>query len=193
MIDLGYTETVAVADLNNDGRKDIISGNSWYEAPDWVKHKLRTLEYTGGYADAFNDFAMDVDGDGWVDVLTGKRYFAHNGADPGSREPIGLYLYEYRKVAATPHTAKGPGNGGVKWIRHIIDYGGRMGGGMQIVVTDIDRDGDMDVVSGGRRGCSGGESDESAVMCGRLGRLGSNLCARGGFICERALVITAIA
>jgi hypothetical protein len=40
----------------------------------------------------------------------------------------------------------------VEWIRHIIDYGGRMGGGMQIVVRDVDGDGDLDVISGGKSG-----------------------------------------
>ena len=93
-----------------------------------------------------------MNGDGQLDLVTGKRYFAHNGADPGSREPIGLYWYEYRKVAPTAPTAHDPGNGGVEWIRHIVDYGGRMGGGLQIVVKDMDGDGDLDIVSGGKAG-----------------------------------------
>ena len=38
------------------------------------------------------------------------------------------------------------------WTRHIIDYGGRMGGGMQTDVKDMDGDGDLDVVSGGKAG-----------------------------------------
>jgi hypothetical protein len=40
----------------------------------------------------------------------------------------------------------------VEWIRHIVSYGGRMGGGLQIVVTDMDGDGDLDIVSGGKAG-----------------------------------------
>ena len=35
---------------------------------------------------------------------------------------------------------------------NVIDYDGRMGGGQQIVVTDMDGDGDLDVVSGGEAG-----------------------------------------
>ena len=93
---------------------------------------------------------VDLNGDGQLDLVTGKRYFAHNGSDPGEREPIGLYWYEYRKTqSATPGRSA---NGGVEWIRHIIDYGGRMGGGMQILVKDIDGDGDLDIVSGGKAG-----------------------------------------
>ena len=33
-IDLGASETAAVADVNRDGRLDVISGEHWYEAPD---------------------------------------------------------------------------------------------------------------------------------------------------------------
>jgi hypothetical protein len=40
----------------------------------------------------------------------------------------------------------------VEWIRHLIDFGGRMGGGMQIPVVDIDGDGDLDVVCAGKSG-----------------------------------------
>ena len=41
LLDGGADETVAVADLNNDGRADIISGQNWYEAPGWTKHPQR--------------------------------------------------------------------------------------------------------------------------------------------------------
>jgi hypothetical protein len=75
-------------------------------------------------------------------VVTGKRYMAHNGNDPGEREPIGVYWYEYRKDA----------KGAIEWVRHIVDYGGRMGGGMQIAVRDLNGDGALDIVSGGKSG-----------------------------------------
>jgi FG-GAP-like repeat len=90
---------------------------------------------------------VDLNGDGQPELVTGKRYLAHNGSDPGEREPLGLYWYEWRKVQSAT-----PGNGGVEWIRHIVDYGGRMGGGMQIVVKDLDDDGHLDIVSGGKAG-----------------------------------------
>ena len=38
------------------------------------------------------------------------------------------------------------------WLRHIIDYGGRAGTGLQMIAIDIDRDGDIDVVTGGKTG-----------------------------------------
>jgi len=42
--------------------------------------------------------------------------------------------------------------GGVEWIRHIVDYGSHMGGGMQIVAADMNGDGTLDLVSGGKAG-----------------------------------------
>jgi hypothetical protein len=88
---------------------------------------------------------MDVNGDGQLDVISGKRYVGHNRTDIGEKEPMGLYWYEFRKAAG-----RGPNT--VEWFRHIVDDGGRMGGGLQIVVQDMDGDGDTDIVSGGKAG-----------------------------------------
>ena len=55
MIDPGANETVAVADLNNDGRADIVSGENWYAAPAWTKHPLREIGFTSNYVDNFTD------------------------------------------------------------------------------------------------------------------------------------------
>jgi hypothetical protein len=149
----GYMHLI---DINGDGRKDLLTGMAhdygvaWYEQTadgQWIQHVIDNT-----WSQPHASVLVDLNGDGQLDFVTGKRYFAHNGADPGEREPIGLYWYEYRKVPQTAAAGRGPGNGGVEWIRHIIDYGGRMGGGMQIVVADIDSDGDMDVVSGGKAG-----------------------------------------
>jgi hypothetical protein len=72
--------------------------------------------------------------------VTGKRLYAHNGHDNGGREVLGLYWYEQ----APPVTGA--------WVRHIIHYGDRVGGGMQIPVVDLDGDGDRDVVVAGKGG-----------------------------------------
>ena len=42
-LDLGATETAAIADINGDGRLDIVSGENWYEAPHWTKHHFRDI------------------------------------------------------------------------------------------------------------------------------------------------------
>jgi len=143
-------------DINGDGRKDMLAGMAhdyglaWYEQTEdghWIQHVIDNT-----WSQAHASLLVDLNGDGQPDLITGKRYFAHNGADPGEREPIGLYWYEWRKAAPTDATASGPGNGGVEWIRHIVDYGGRMGGGMQIAVIDSNGNGNLDIVSGGKAG-----------------------------------------
>jgi hypothetical protein len=146
-------------DLNGDGRVDILTtaahdyGIFWLEQmpaepgkdPLWVRHTI-----DNSWSQAHASVLVDLNGDGQPDLVTGKRYMAHNGSDPGEKEPLGLYWYEYRKV---PATGRGPsGNGGVEWIRHLIDYSSRMGAGLQIRVVDIDGDGDLDVVAGGKSG-----------------------------------------
>ena len=83
-IDLGASETAAVADVNKDGRLDIVSGEHWYQAPvslsnravspsnggTWTKHRFRELGFSNQYIDNFSDLAVDVDGDGYPDIVS---------------------------------------------------------------------------------------------------------------------------
>jgi len=64
-------EGVAVGDVNKDGRADVLSGTFWYEAPSWKKHRIHadTLDAVPGYSTSFINFSMDVDNDGWVDLI----------------------------------------------------------------------------------------------------------------------------
>ena len=97
-IDLGASEAAAVADINGDGKLDIISGENWYQAPSWTKHKFRTLNFQDNYIDDFSDMTVDVNGDGRIDIVTGA-YFGRK-----------LYWME------------NPGNKG-EWKEHLIDSG----------------------------------------------------------------------
>lgn len=144
-----------VLDVNGDGRRDVLTsmahdyGVCWFEQNADGTWTQRVIDNTWSQAHA--SALVDLNGDGQLDLVTGKRYFAHNGSDPGEREPIGLYWYEFRRGTAAARGGRGGGTS-VVWTRHIIDYGGRMGGGMQIDVKDIDADGDLDIVSGGKAG-----------------------------------------
>ena len=44
VIDTAFrSEGVAIADVNKDGKMDIIAGDVWYEAPSWTMHEIRKL------------------------------------------------------------------------------------------------------------------------------------------------------
>ena len=69
-LDLGVSETVALADMNRDGRVDIVSGENWFEAPTWKRHKFRDLDFFDDFLDNFTNLSMDVNGDGWPDIIS---------------------------------------------------------------------------------------------------------------------------
>ena len=145
--DLGAVGFIYVLDINGDGRQDIVTSQAhdygvfWMErveAGTWIKH---VIDESWSQAHAMT--MVDLNGDGRKDFLTGKRLLAHNGHDPGGREPLGIYWYEYLREDDTTK---------IEWVKHIIDYGSRTGGGMQIPVVDVDGDGDLDFAVGGKGG-----------------------------------------
>jgi len=69
------SEGVAIADVNKDGKMDVLTGELWYEAPDWKPHRIRRGkdDFTDGdkniYSDSFACWAEDFNNDGWPDLL----------------------------------------------------------------------------------------------------------------------------
>src|SRR5262245_36501022 len=65
------SEGVAVADINKDGKPDILIGDVWYEAPDWKMHVIREDRKFDllRYSETFGCFADDLNGDGWPDLI----------------------------------------------------------------------------------------------------------------------------
>ena len=67
-----YSEGVNVGDVNKDGLADIVAGARWFESPDWKPHVIwahKKFDYTKGYSDSFLNYVMDVNEDGWVDLI----------------------------------------------------------------------------------------------------------------------------
>ncbi|MBN2272490.1 MAG: VCBS repeat-containing protein [Sedimentisphaerales bacterium] len=83
-------EAAGVCDINKDGKLDIFTGGFWYESPSWEKHFVREVEFADNYYYDFASLPMDVDGDGWVDVVSAawhnkKVFWTRNPGDAGGK------------------------------------------------------------------------------------------------------------
>lgn len=68
---MDMNEGCAVADIDKDGKTDVIAGDHWYRAPEFIPYPLRQI--TNAWHDTMasnGDHPYDVDGDGWVDILS---------------------------------------------------------------------------------------------------------------------------
>ncbi len=134
-------------DLDHDGDQDLLSASAhnygiwWHEQLEssnggvFKEHLIdSSFSQTHGLA------LIDLNGDGLPDFITGKRYFAHNGKDPGGHEPAVLYWYEMRRDRQQRPS----------WVPHLIDN--NSGVGLQVVVEDITGDQKSDIVIANKKG-----------------------------------------
>ncbi len=139
---------ILVYDVNGDKLADLIVGAAhpyglyWMEQKkdgsgkrSWVRHDIDPDR------SQYHDVALhDIDNDGQVELVTGKRYRAHCGHDPGADDPVGTYYFEI--------------NGGA-FKRVTLDYGPpskASGVGIYFWVADLDGNGWKDLVAPGKEG-----------------------------------------
>src|SRR5262245_32759140 len=88
--DFGVVYAVLTADINNDGKPDIVAINPtqvvWFENPSWQKHVILD---GATKKDNVCIAATDIDGDGKLDIALGADWHAANTLSGGTLQWIG--------------------------------------------------------------------------------------------------------
>jgi len=138
-----------VEDLDLDGDNDVIGSSAhafgvwWFEnVSEAGKPKFKAHLIDKSYSQTHAMHFLDMNGDGQRDMVTGKRFFAHNGKDPGGKDPVVMYWYEIKRSK----------NAAPKIIPHKIDAGNGTGVGTQFSMADMNGDGRPDIVLSNKKG-----------------------------------------
>jgi hypothetical protein len=173
---------LGAGDVNGDGRIDVLQAAGWWEQPaagprsglwqyhpyafgrwvawfeqrrdgagniTFVRHMIiddySTRNAGGVTISEMHGAAMgDVDGDGIADFVTGKRLFSHQESwvDPDPHGDAVLYWFRTVRNPRAP--------GGAEFVPQLIHN--KSGVGSQFTVSDLDKDGRVDIVTSTNRG-----------------------------------------
>lgn len=129
-------------DIDGDGDNDVLSASAhaygvWWreQTPDgWKTHLIDDT-----FSQTHSVQVVDLNGDGLLDFVTGKRWWAHAAGDPGVNEPAVMFWYELTRK-----------DGRATWIPHQFDH--NSGVGTQFQIADVNADGLPDVVTSNKKG-----------------------------------------
>lgn len=153
-------------DFDGDGDTDIVWGMGHDFGLQWLKQGTVNGQRTWTKEEIDKTFSQvhtlhlaDFDGNGELEFVTGKRIYAH-ASEPGATEEPCIYIIAFDRKSS-------------KWIRSTVHRGepapaapmnpehrdamkdfrpGSAGTGLQMVVRDMDSDGDIDIVAPGKSG-----------------------------------------
>ncbi len=138
---------IIVADVNQDGLNDLIVGQGHGYGLDWYEQKrdgklIRFIKHAiDPFQSQYHTMAWaDIDNDGQMELITGKRYRAHNGNNPGDNDAPSLYYFKWN---------------GESFTKNVISYGpfgeGK-GTGVFFSIADLHNTGRKDIIVAGKEG-----------------------------------------
>ena len=142
-----HTTNIIVFDVNKDGLNDLLANTAhkhgifWYEQVrkdgkiSWKEHLI-----DNSWSQAHYIAFADINNDGEKEIITGKRFMAHNGGDPDAFGNVCIRCYSFT-----------PGPNPV-FSRHTITENEGVSAGLNIETVDMDGDGDLDLVTTGKFG-----------------------------------------
>ena len=145
---LGHASNLIVFDVNKDGLNDVLVSSAHKHGIFWYEQRRERdangeLQFTKHVIDDTWTQAHylgwgDIDGDGVPELVTGKRFMAHNGHDPDEYGRLGIYYYDF---SPGPNPA---------FRKYVISFDSGISVGLNVECVDIDGDGDLDLVTTGK-------------------------------------------